>query len=284
MPPTVYFNGSFLPKDQALLSPDDRGFLFADGIYEVARAYGGRFYALEEHLRRMAGGLSAIRISGFDAMAFGGVCKALLDRNGLAGRDAIVYMQVTRGAAVRTHAFPDPHVPPTVYATVQPFTPKVDPRVGVSVITAPDHRWTRCDIKSVALLPNCLAMQHAVEAGCDEAVLIRDGVALEGTHTSFFAVVDGEIRTAPANNYILPSITRAATLAICRDNSIPCRASPVFVEDLVTASELFLAGTTYEIMPIVRVDGRAVGGGRPGPVARRLFGLFRAHVDSASAG
>lgn len=271
----VYMNGVYLPKEEARLSPDDRGFLFADGIYEVVRSYRGRLYALEPHLARLARGLKAIRIQGVVATDVGIICQELLERNDLAGKDAIVYVQITRGAAPRTHWFPDPSVRPTVYASTMAFKPRADPAVGVAVITQPDQRWARCDIKSVALLPNCMAAQAAREAGVPEAVLVRDGVVLEGTHTSFFGVIEGEVRTAPANNYILPSITRQTVLDLCSEHGIPVRTEPILLEELPRASELFLAGTTMEIMPIIQIDARTIGAGGPGPVATRLLELFR---------
>jgi D-alanine transaminase len=275
---TVYLDGSYLPKGEARLSPDDRGFLFADGIYEVIRAYGGQFYAMQPHLQRMSNGLRALRIEGVDVAGVSDVAQELLRRNGLEGGNGLVYVQITRGAAIRGHGFPDPPVPPTVYATAMPFKAKGDPEKGVAVITAPDHRWTRCDIKSVALLPNCMAFQDAVEAGAQEAVLVRDGVALEGTHTSFFAVIEGVVRTAPCSNYILPSITRQAALDICGEQGIPVAEEPVMLGELRTAEELFLAGTTMEVMPIVQVDGRPVGAGNPGPVARKILKHFHART------
>jgi D-alanine transaminase len=274
MSTTVYLSGAYLPKDKAHLSPDDRGFLFADGIYEVVRSYGGTLFGLEPHLNRMANGLAALRITGVDVAELATVCRELLERNELERADALVYLQITRGAAPRTHFFPDPPTSPTVYATTMRFQPKGDPALGVKVITAPDQRWTRCDIKSVALLPNCLAAQTAREAGASEALLVRDGVVLEGTHTSFFAVIDGVVRTAPLSNYILPSITRQAALDLCVRHGIPALPAPVFLHDLAAADELFLAGTTMEIMPIVEVDGHPVGSGAPGPVAGRLLALF----------
>jgi D-alanine transaminase len=275
MQPIVYFNGSYVAKEDVRLSPDDRGFLFADGVYEVVRSYRGKLFALDLHLERMANGLRALRIKGFDPQSLGSVCKELLRRNGLAEKEALVYLQVTRGAAPRIHAFPDPAVAPTVYATPSVLKPKVDASVGVPVITAPDMRWMRCDIKSVALLPNCLAAQEAREKGAPEAILIRDGVALEGTHTSFFAVIDGVVRTAPLSNYILPSITRAIVIELCEANDIPIRQFPILQQDLETAEELMLIGTTVEVMPIVSVDGRKVGNGKPGPIAKRLYELLK---------
>jgi D-alanine transaminase len=273
MTPTVYFNGAYVAKDEVRISPDDRGFLFADGVYEVVRSYHGQLFGLEAHLRRLANGLRAIEIAGVDVPALGAVFRELLARNGLTG-DATVYLQITRGAAPRVHAFPDPLPPPTVYAEARTFAPKGDPAVGIAVITTPDVRWARCDIKTVALLPNCLANQRARAAGAIEAVFVRDGVALEGTASSFFAVIDGEVRTAPASNYILPSITRDVVLQVCRDGGIAHRETPVFLEELPRASELFMAGTTLEVMPVIRVDGRTVGNGRPGPMASRLLAAF----------
>jgi D-alanine transaminase len=272
----VYLNGTYLPKDEAWISPEDRGFLFSDGIYEVARAYGGTFFALDAHLERMERGLSALSIEGVAASDMAEVCHELLVRNGFAGKDAMVYLQVTRGVAPRTHFFPDPCVPPTVFAMVGSVKARWDPRHGVAVITAPDQRWARCDLKSISLLPNCLAAQAAREKNVAEALLVRDGVVMEGTHTSFFGVFGGEVRTAPASNYILPSITRQVVLDLCVEHGISHRTDPIFVQDLARADELFLAGTTMEVMPIVQVDGRPVGNGTPGPTAQRLLHLFRA--------
>jgi D-alanine transaminase len=170
-----------------------------------------------------------------------------------------------------------------VYVEPKPFSPRADPAAGVSVITAPDIRWARCDIKAIAILPNTLANQRARAAGSIEAVFVRDGVAIEGTSSAFFGVIDGQVRTAPASNYILPSVSRAVTLRLCREHGIPHAETPIFVQDLPRASELFLASTTLEVMPIVRVDDRPVGPGTPGPIALRLNALFRAHATRDQA-
>ena len=272
--PTVYFNGEYVPKDSVRLSPDDRGFLFGDGIYEVVRSYAGRIFCLDQHLRRMHNGLCELRIRGADAAQFGEVVQELLTRNDLAHDDAIVYLQVTRGAAPRRHAFPLTPTTPTMYAVASSFQSRGDPTSGTKVITTPDIRWTRCDIKTVNLLGNCLANQQAQESGATEAVLVRDGVALEATASSFFGVFDGEVRTAPKSNYILPSITRSVALELCVELGIPHREAPIFVNELPAAEELFLAGTTVEIMPILEIDGHTVGNGKPGPVQQRLFEAF----------
>jgi D-alanine transaminase len=237
---------------------------------------------LEEHIQRLHRGLCELQIRGVDAATFADVAPELLTKNDLAAEDALVYIQVTRGAAPRRHAFPAKATPPTTYAEAYAFHPKADPSKGCKVITAPDIRWTRCDIKTVNLLANCLANQRAQEAGALEAIFVRDGVALEATASSFFGVFGGEVRTAPRSNYILPSITRQAALDLCREAEIPAREDPIYLQELASAEELFLAGTTLEIMPIVEVDGRPVGNGRPGPVQQQLQDLFRRRATGTS--
>jgi D-alanine transaminase len=278
MSDTVFFNGSYMSKDEVRISPDDRGWLFSDGIYEVVRVYEGVPFEMDGHVERLAEGLAGIRIEGADPGRLADVTRELIRRNDLEEQDAVVYVQVTRGAAKRVHHFPSPSVEPTFYAAAWAFTPTTDPAVGVEVVTTADHRWTRCDVKSVSLLANCLAAQEAAEAGAYEAILLRDGVALEGTRTSLFGVIDGVVRTAPESNYILPSITRRVALELCRDAGIPVREKPMLIDEFETADELFLAGTTTEIMAIVRVDGRTVASGKPGPVTARLSELFSERV------
>lgn len=276
---TVFFNGEYLAKDEVRISPDDRGFLLSDGIYEVVRVYRGAPFEMEAHVSRLAAGLAALRIDGVDAETMAEVTPELIHRNGLDEADAVVYVQVTRGAAKRTHHFPAGPVEPTVYAAAWEFAPTTDPAVGVRVVTAPDHRWTRCDVKSVSLLANVLAAEQAHEAGAYEAILVRDGVALEGTRTSLFGVVDGVIRTAPLSNYILPSITRDVALELCCEAGLAVDARGLLIEEFYGADELFLAGTTTEIMPIVGADGRPIGKGEPGPVARDLAARFAERVS-----
>jgi D-alanine transaminase len=280
---TVYFNGNYLPKDEVRISPDDRGFVFGDGVYEVIRSYGGNLFAVDAHLARMRWGVCELAINGADVDQLGDVAAELIRRNNFTSGDATVYLQVTRGAAPRAHAFPDPAVPPTVYAQAGRFTPKGDPAKGIVTITVPDIRWARCDIKTVQILPNCLANQRARASGAQEALFVRDGVVLEGSHSSVFFVFGEEVRTAPKTNYILPSITRDVVLELCRESGIPARESPVFAHELPRATEAFLAGTTMEVMPIVRIDGMAVGGGGPGPVTRRLQERFRSRLPTTGA-
>jgi D-alanine transaminase len=279
----VYFNGQYLAQDEVRISPTDRGFLFGDGVYEATASYQGRFLALDRHLARLQHGLDQLRISGLTAAELASAHHQLLERNQLASTWALVYVQVTRGApARRTHAFPVPPVPPTVYAMANQVVPKYDAQKGVKAITVPDVRWSRCDLKTINLLPNTLANQAAQEAGAFEAIFVREGLALEGTHTGMFAVLDGEVRTSPANQYILPSVTRHLVLELCRNHAIRAREAAVSIEELRRADEIFLVGTTSEVLPVVDLDGHEIGGGKPGPISTRLQSLYRELTRTAS--
>ncbi|HEY8165906.1 MAG TPA: aminotransferase class IV, partial [Gemmatimonadaceae bacterium] len=226
--PVVYFDGRFALKDEVRVSPDDRGFLLGDGVYEVAAAYDGNFVALDRHLDRLSRSLAESRIDDSVTEPLETVFQELLERNGLAANGkAMVYLQITRGVAPRTHAFPKTPVKPTVYAFAAPFPDMGDLDAGVGVIMRPDRRWLRCDIKSISLMANCLANQEAKESGAFEAILVRDGIALEGTHTSFFAVIDDRVVTAPLSPLILPGITREIVLELCRSHDIAMSEEPI---------------------------------------------------------
>ncbi len=272
----VYFNGQLIPKQDVKVSPDDRGFLFADGAYEVIRSYGGRLFKAEEHLARLKTSLQALRIAAPDMPHLRDVAERLIQHNHLADSDAVLYAQVTRGVAPRKHAFPEAATPPTVYVAVSPFQAAHDKQAqGVRVILVPDIRWARCDIKAVALLPNVLASQEAKENGAEEAIFVRDGVITEGSHTNFGAVFDGQLVTHPPTHQILAGITRDVVLGLCDELGIPFRESLFRQEELTRASEAFIMGTTTEITPVVQVDDWQVGGGKPGPITTRLQRAFR---------
>ncbi len=270
---TVYLNDQLLPLAEARLSPLDRGFLYGDAVYEVIRCYGGVPFRLEGHMARLAYSLGEMRIAA-SASALREVPARLVAANRLGAGQALVYLQVSRGApAVRQHAFPPPDVPPTVFGYAWAFAPRPEwTTPGLTVILVPDVRWSRCDIKVTSLIPNAMGHQRALEGGAHEALFVRDGVVLEGTLSSLFAVVAGEVRTAPLSNYVLPSITRAAVLELCRDAGIPVREAPIFEHELSRAEELFVASTVHEIAPIRAVDGRALPVAQP--VTRRLMGLL----------
>ena len=279
---TVFLNGEYMPREEATISPDDRGFLFSDGVYEVVRAYDGRLFELQRHTDRLAASLDAMKIRGVRAREMAEVCEALVERNGLADSDSLVYVQVTRGAAPRTHRFPNPPVEPSLYAYAWAFSPGHPLEEGVRAITVPDQRWARCDIKTVGLIPNCLANQAAHEAAAAEAIFVRDGVALEGTHTNLFAVFRGVVRTAPLTNYILAGVTRAVVLELCADAGYEVEEAPILLDDAYRANEIFIAGTTAEVTPVTDLDGRAVGTGRPGEISLRLLELLRRRARGVS--
>ena len=283
----AYLNGRFLSRSAAQVSVEDRGFIFGDGVYEVWRVVNGRLFEAERHVDRLAFGLRELRIARPDLVSVSGitdVAEHLLRESGLSssGSEATLYVQVTRGAAPRSHQFPPATTEPTVYATVNPFNPPEKLRSsGAACITIPDIRWSRCDIKTIQLLPNVLAKQEAVEAGALDALLIRDGVVTEGSHANMMAVVRGEIRTHPADNRILPGITRTVVLELARKAGIVTREIAVPEAELATVDELFLVGTTTDVMPLVRVNGRTIGSGAPGPITQRLAREFREYLDAA---
>jgi D-alanine transaminase len=270
----VYINGSFVPRAEANVSVEDRGFVFGDGVYEVLRAINGRLFASRFHNQRLERSLDGVRIqlTGKDSPGrFVDIGKQLLKENNLLEGEAIVYMQVTRGAATRAHHFPPVDTPPTVYISVARFKPYADLAAsGAAVITHPDLRWGRCDLKTLNLLPNVLASQTAKERGAFEAMLVRDGVVTEGAKTNFFGVVNGTLRTHPCDTHILPGITRSVLRDLARELGIELDETPIKVGEIPKLSELFLTGTTTDVMPVVNLDDRRVGKGKPGELTRKL--------------
>lgn len=271
---TVYLNGQFIPYEQATVSVEDRAFLLADGIYEVARVYGGRPFALDAHLKRLTRSARELRLPDPDLAELEQVSYELLKINQLSC--ATIYMQISRGAYnPRTHGFPTGPVRPTVLVLARPYAGSPNNHTdGVSAITVPDQRWARCDIKSVSLLPNALAKQAAAEAGAYEAIFVRDGYAIEGSSSNFMAVLDGEIRTYPKCNYILGGITREVVLDLAHKLEYRVREEGIPITALDRCTEMWVTSTTSEVMPIVKIDGRQVGDGRPGPIARALQAEF----------
>lgn len=278
--PLANVNGELTPLAEAKVPVLDRGFLFGDAVYEVLRVYAGRLWLEDEHFARLARSLGEIRIRGVDVDRL----RRRVRETVAAGpfREATAYIQVTRGAAPRTHAFPAGAVPFEL-VFVQPYA---DPyaearRTGSGVVTRPDQRWGRCDIKSTNLLANVLAMQAAKESGCPEAILYRpDGTLTEGTHSSLFGVVGGVLRTAPKTSSVLPGVTRDLVARLAAEAGSPPEERTLTRDELPRATELFLTGTTAEVLPVVTVDGATVGDGRPGPVTRRLQEAYAEAVRS----
>lgn len=274
---TVFLNGEFVPYENARVSVEDRGFLFGDGVYEVYRNYGGKPFRYREHMDRLARSLRELQIEP-PAVDWDWVHRELLARNGLGQADSQVYIQVTRGAAApRTHYFPPAGTPPTVLAIARATRLPAATlwSEGAAAVTVPDERWGRCDIKSVNLLPNILAKQKATAAGAYEALLVRDSIVIEGSSTNVFAVLDGAVVTYPKGHRILGGITRDAVVELARQEGFRVVEGPILVSDLNRATELFITSTTSEVMPIVRVDGRPIGDGRPGPVTGALHQALR---------
>lgn len=268
----AYIDGEFQPLDDVRVSPLDRGFLFADGVYEVIPVYGGRLFRVDAHLERLARSLAAVRIRDpHDRTDWLKLLEGIVAHNG-GGRQA-VYVQITRGAAPRDHAFPN-DVAPTVFAMTRTLT--ADPEVRpLDAITRPDIRWTRCDIKSVALLPNVLVRQEAEDADASEAIMLRDGAVTEGSATNVFVVQGGGVRTPPNSGHILGGITRDLVIELMTAADIPCREEAIPAADLRTAEEIWVTSSTKEVAPVVRLDGEPVGEGLPGPLWQRVQGLFQ---------
>ncbi|MFP2909784.1 aminotransferase class IV [Pyxidicoccus sp. 3LFB2] len=270
----VYLNGEVVPVEQARVSVEDRGFLFGDGVYEVTRVLPSGLFAEEAHWQRLQRGIEALRLTtpeGFGQALVREISRTLLEANGLAGRQATVYLQLTRGAAPRNHAFPPAGTRPTLYMSTSPFqVPWTQRKEGVSTVLLPDLRWARCDLKTVNLLPNIMAKQQAREAGAFEALLVRDGFITEGASTSAFFVMDGTLFTHPKNERILPGVTRDIVLELARELGIPVQERAVRVDERDRFQEVFLAGTTTDVQPVTAVDGARVGEGKPGTVTLAL--------------
>jgi len=278
---TVYLNGNFVRRDEALVSVMDRGFMFADGVYEVIRSYRGSLFELAAHMERLRRSLREIRMTGKASDGIEDVLPELLERNGLAGSEALVYVQITRGTAPRAHQFPVPETAPTVYAHVVPFNPPFEQRdKGVPVILVPDTRWNRCDIKSIALLPNILARQMAEDAGAGEAIFIRNGNVTEGSASTFCAVFSGTVVTHPESNVVLPGITRKVVFDLCARTGIPVAERPFREDELSRAAEMMLLSTSREVMPVISVDGIEVGNGSPGQLTRKIQAAFSEIIRS----
>ncbi|MEE7455745.1 D-amino acid aminotransferase [Methylorubrum populi] len=280
---TVYLNGAFLPLDEARLPVMDRGFLFADGIYEVAAVLHGRLVDNAAHLARLDRSLSEIGIRNpHTAEAWERLETELVAKNGV--REGLVYIQVTRGVAERDFSFPKGDVAPTVVMFTQEKAILNNPLAesGARAITVPDLRWKRRDIKSVALLAQVLAKQQASEAGVAEAFMVEDGVVTEGSSSTVFIVTQaGALVTRPLSNAILPGITRKAVLALAQETGRPFEERLINVRELSEAAEAFYTSASAFVMPVVEIDGKALGDGRPGPVARRLRELYFAFAEGA---
>jgi D-alanine transaminase len=273
----AYVNGRYVPHRDAQVHVEDRGYQFADGVYEVIYLHQGRLIDADLHLQRLARSLRELRIpKPLGDTALRAIIDELLTRNRIA--NGLIYMQVTRGVARREHAFPRPGTRPSLVVTLRrtPAFPKNLDGWSGAAITVPDQRWARCDIKSVGLLPNVLAKQAAREQGAVEAIMVdADGTVTEGSSTTVWMVDSaGVLRTRTLSERVLPGCTRAALAGELRDAGIGFEQRPFSVAELRAAREIFLTSATSFVKPMVRLDGAPVGDGTPGPVARRLFEML----------
>ena len=277
----AYVNGSYRPQRDASVNVEDRGYQFADGIYEVVHLYRGRMIDADRHLARLERSLGEVRIAApMGRAALLHVLGEVTRRNRV--QDGLIYMQVTRGVARRDHAFPSQPVAPALVVTIRRIPPYPADIAAWSgrAITHPDQRWARCDIKSTGLLPNVLARQAAREQGATEAILIDgSGMVTEGAATSLWIVDgDGVVRTRHLDHGILPGCTRDALLALMAEAGVTFEQRAFSLAELRAAPEVFLTSATGFVKPLLAVDGVPVGDGTPGPVTRRLFDLFARHV------
>lgn len=272
----VYFNNDFKLHSEVNLSPFDRGFLFADGVYESIRTYNKKLFRYNDHLDRLKRSLIEIRIDfkGIDLIE--NIIYELMIKNDIED-EALAYLQITRGSAIpRTHSFPVEKISPTIFISVQNLRENTKEQTkGVKVILQEDVRWLRCDIKSTSLLPVVLASQKASEENASEAILVRDGLITEGTHTNFFAVKNETVFTAPSSRLILDGITRKVVLEFCEKFKIDYQEKFINKDDLKSYDEFFITSTTKEITPVIKIDYWSVNEEQPGKITKSLQSLFK---------
>jgi D-alanine transaminase len=271
----VYLNGEFMPLDNAKVSVLDRGFIFGDGVYEVIPVYSRHPFRMQEHLVRFERSHQAIRLQNpLSDAEWTRLVQDLIARN--AGEDQSIYLQVTRGVAKRDHAFPK-DVKPTVFGMSSllstPSSEAVDS--GVHAITTIDYRWLKCDVKSISLLGNCMLRQLAADADALEVVMFRDGFLTEGSSSNVFVVRNGVILATPKNNLVLPGITYDVVIELAQANGLPLEVRPISEAEVRTADEIWVTSSTKEVLSVTTLDEKAVGGGKPGPVFRRMHQLYQ---------
>jgi D-alanine transaminase len=274
-----YLNGQYLPLDEACVPVLDRGFIFGDGVYEVIPVYAGKPFRLEHHLQRLNDSLNGIYLTNpLDDRQWAQILGEIIARNG--NGDQSLYLQVTRGVARRDHGFPA-DTRPTVFVMSNPFKP-VDRQLldnGVGAITLEDIRWQYCHLKSIALLPNILLRQQALEAGAAEAILIKQDKITEGAASNVFVVLDGVLLTPPKDECLLPGITRDLVVELADANSVACEQRDIRREELQRAEEIWITSSTREILAVTHLDGKPVGDGRPGPLWQKMYAIYQDYKD-----
>ena len=283
MPDLAYVNGEIMPIEKAVVSIEDRGYQFGDGVYEFIASYEGHLFMLEEHLDRLE---RSMRELAFDPISRADIRKAVLDLFNRSGyQRAGIYIQISRGVAPRNHAI-TPDMPPQIIMTIRPVkeAPQALRKNGATAITVEDIRWGRCDIKTVQLLANSLAKQKSLDAGCDDAFFVSNqGIVREGTSSNLFIVSGGRLVTHPLTDNILPGITRMVVINVAKDAGLDVEESFFRTDELYGADEVFLTGTVTELLPVVRIDGKTIGDGKVGQTTRRLYDLLRKQALTGGA-
>jgi D-alanine transaminase len=280
----VYLNGEFLPLEEARVPVLDRGFIFGDGVYEIIPVYSRQPFRLVEHLNRLQYSLDGIRLANPHTEAeWCGLITRLIEVN--EGDDQSIYLHITRGVAKRDHAFPT-GVSPTVFvmSNLLGSPPAAWRESGVTAITASDNRWLRCDIKATSLLPNVLLRQLAVDAEAMETILLRDGFLTEGTASNVFVVRAGVLLAPPKSSLVLPGVTYDVVLELAEQNELPCEVREISEFELRAADELWLTSSTREVLPVVAMDGKQVGDGKPGMFYRRMNTAYQAYKATVMRG
>jgi len=280
--PICYLNGEFTPLKDAKISVLDRGFIFADGIYEVIPAFAGRTFRIEQHLKRLQDNLTAIKIKNpYSITQWQVIFNDLIAKNNYSNTDCSIYLQVTRGVAKRDHVFPsDPTA--TIFVMVNPL-PTANPETlakGLSVIVRDDIRWQYCNIKSISLLGNIILKQEAAEHNADEAILVRDGNVTEGAASNIFIVKNGVIKTPVKDKKLLPGITRDLIIEIAAQHGLACQETNITENELLKADEVWLSSSTKEVSPVCFIENKTVADGTPGPHWAKMYQFFQEYKDS----
>lgn len=276
----VYLNGDYLPINEAKISVLDRGFIFGDGVYEVIPAYGGKALRFEHHMQRLQNSLDAVRITNpLTNAQWQEVLDKLISETG--PEDQYLYLHITRGVASRDHRFPD-ETKPTVFvmsSVLQPVEPALLEK-GISAVTLDDIRWQHCNIKAIALLPNILLRQQAVDQDAMEAILIRDGDITEGAASNVFIVSDGVIKTPPKGKKLLPGITRDLVVELAKTHNMPIEEVSISEKEFLAADEIWLTSSTKEILPVTRINEQQVGSGKPSAVWQDMYEKYQDYKET----
>ncbi len=271
----AFLNGDYMPLEACMVSPLDRGFIFGDGVYELLPVYQNSPFYLQQHLSRLVRSIKEIRIEDpYTQSEWENIIATLIQKSTV--ENLAIYIQVTRGVAARDHIFPQ-HVQPTVFAMANPLVAVLQEQLqnGVSLITSDDIRWQRCDIKVISLLANILSKQDAYQSSASEAIMVRDGYALEGAASNLFVVQDGEVFTHPKDNLILPGITRDFVLELITDLGIKYTEQQIPKEWLYSADEVWITSSTKEVLAATKIDGKIIGNGMPGEIWDKVYTLYQ---------